>query len=184
MQGSVGDCYLLSAVAALAEDNRRISALFGDTKMNPHGIYMARIMHLGNIREVVVDDYVPVNESGQPLFAKPIGGRQVWIMLLEKCWAKLNGGYGEIVGGLPNEALHAFSGAPTYSVDIPKGADKQEELWRRLAQAQGQGAVMCAATRNSDGVERSGLVRGHAYSVVQFKLGSLRSTNLPSEWSG
>ena len=52
---------MLSAIAALAEDSRRVASLFGDSKINPHGIYMARVMHLGNIREVVVDDYVPVN---------------------------------------------------------------------------------------------------------------------------
>ncbi len=41
-------------------------------------------------------------------------------MILEKCWAKLNGTYGDIVGGLPNEVLHAFTGAPTYYHDVPK----------------------------------------------------------------
>jgi len=34
-------------------------------------------------------------------------------MILEKCWAKLYGSYSSIVGGLPDEVLHAFSGAPT-----------------------------------------------------------------------
>ena len=42
-------------------------------------------------------------------------------MILEKCWAKVFGSYEAIVGinfiylgGLPNEVLHAFSGAPTF----------------------------------------------------------------------
>ena len=63
---------------------------------------MARVMHLGTLKEVVVDDYVPVSDSGEPLFAKPADGRDIWVMILEKCWAKLNGSYGNIVGGLPN----------------------------------------------------------------------------------
>ena len=93
---------------------------------------MARILHKGVLTEVVVDDYVPVNEEGEPLFAKPAGGREIWVMLLEKCWAKLNGSYGDIVGGLPNEVLHAFTGAPTYYRDVPRAAEKQNELWAEM----------------------------------------------------
>ena len=63
---------------------------------------MARILYQGVLREVVVDDYVPVTAQGTPLFAKPAGGNEIWVMILEKCWAKLHGSYGAIVGGLPN----------------------------------------------------------------------------------
>jgi hypothetical protein len=43
--------------------------------MNPHGIYMARVMFRGVLHEVVVDDFIPVNSKNQPVFAKPSGGR-------------------------------------------------------------------------------------------------------------
>jgi hypothetical protein len=36
---------------------------------------MARIMHEGILREVVVDDYFPVKPNGMPVFAKPSGGK-------------------------------------------------------------------------------------------------------------
>lgn len=36
---------------------------------------MARILYNGVLREVVVDDYIPVNQQGDPLFAKPAAGR-------------------------------------------------------------------------------------------------------------
>ena len=36
---------------------------------------MARVLFKGIIREVVVDDFVPVNTHGVPLFAKPSGGK-------------------------------------------------------------------------------------------------------------
>jgi hypothetical protein len=51
---------------------------------------------------------------------------------LEKCWAKLFGSYEAIIGkkiynlgGLPNEVLHAFSGAPTFYHSISN--DKVEQ---------------------------------------------------------
>ena len=62
--------------------------------MNRYGIYMARVMFRGEIREVVVDDYIPVNQQGDPLFARPAAHRQIWVMILEKVWAKLHHSYG------------------------------------------------------------------------------------------
>ena len=61
---------------------------------------MARVMHQGVLKEVIVDDYIPVNQQGDPLFAKPAANREIWVMILEKCWAKLHGSYGAVVGGL------------------------------------------------------------------------------------
>ena len=75
---------------------------------------MARVLYKGILQEILLDDYIPVNQQGEPLFAKPAGGREIWIMILEKCWAKLNGSYAAIVGGLSSEVLRAFSGAPTF----------------------------------------------------------------------
>lgn len=74
LQGSIGDYYFLSAISALAEYDFRIKNIFADLKINPQGIYMARILYQGAIREVVVDDYIPVTAQGTPLFAKPAGG--------------------------------------------------------------------------------------------------------------
>ena len=53
-------------------------------------------------------------------------------MILEKCWAKLFGSYEAIIGiffldlgGLPNEVLHAFSGAPTFYHSITNNKAEQ-----------------------------------------------------------
>ncbi len=89
-QGSRGDGYFLSAVSALAEKDYRLKNLFPELRMSRYGIYMARLMYEGVLREVVVDDYIPVDQQGQPLFAKPAKGKEVWVMILEKCWAKLH----------------------------------------------------------------------------------------------
>ena len=43
IQGSLGDCYFLSAVAALAEVEGRIKSVFGDQKFNPNGIYKVQL---------------------------------------------------------------------------------------------------------------------------------------------
>ena len=43
--------------------------------MNKSGLYMARILHHGVIQEVIVDDFIPVDSKGAPIFAKPSRGK-------------------------------------------------------------------------------------------------------------
>lgn len=59
---------------------------------------MARLLHRGVYQEVVVDDYVPCTPKGELYGAQPAGGNQIWVMILEKCWAKLFGSYEAIDG--------------------------------------------------------------------------------------
>ena len=66
--------------------------------MNENGIYMARVLFKGVYQEVVVDDYFPCSEQGVLLGAQPAGGKEIWVMVIEKAWAKLHGSY-EIIDG-------------------------------------------------------------------------------------
>ena len=75
LQGELGNCYFLSAIAALAQNNYRLKNIFQSLQMNKNGIYMARVLFNGVLQEVVVDDYVPVCKNKKPLFAKPAGGK-------------------------------------------------------------------------------------------------------------
>lgn len=60
---------------------------------------MARVLHKGVLQEVVVDDYFPVSKKdGRLMGANPSGENEVWVMILEKCWAKLYGSYSAIDG--------------------------------------------------------------------------------------
>lgn len=103
MQGGVGDCYFLSAIAGLAERESRIKNIFGDLTYSKNGIYMGRVFHGGVYKEIVVDDYFPISKkTGRPVAAQPADGDEVWVMILEKMWAKLFGSYENIDGGLPN----------------------------------------------------------------------------------
>ena len=50
----------------------------------------------GVYQEVIVDDLFPVlggNNNNLPVYAKLAQGRYIWVMVLEKCWAKLVGSY-------------------------------------------------------------------------------------------
>jgi hypothetical protein len=45
--------------------------MFVSTDVNSSGVYCVRLRIDGVIEEIVVDDYVPVNETGQPIFTPP-----------------------------------------------------------------------------------------------------------------
>ena len=127
---------------------------------------MARILHRGILQEVVVDDLIPVNQKNQPLFAKASGGNEIWVIILEKCWAKLHKSYAAISGGLPHEVLHAFSGAPTFYNSMPRTKEDQDALFQVLLDADRKDSVLCCGTKSDLEIEKKGLVIGHAYTLV------------------
>lgn len=84
--------YFISAVAALARREYRIKSMFASLEMNKWGVYMCRLLFDGVYQEVVVDDRFPVDKFGHPLTAR-FHITDIWVMVLEKCWAKLNTSY-------------------------------------------------------------------------------------------
>ena len=60
---------------------------------SPEGIYAVRLFDDLTQRWcwVVVDDYVPVSEHCTPVMAHSRNGREIWVAILEKAFAKVEG---------------------------------------------------------------------------------------------
>lgn len=72
-----------------------------------------RICNDGEWQAVIVDDCIPCYGSKQgPAFTKGVNN-EIWVLLLEKVWAKINGSYENIESGNCREALRSLTGAPT-----------------------------------------------------------------------
>lgn len=73
--------------------------------------------HKGEIQEVVVDDHIPVDNSLQPIFSKPVEDA-TWMMILEKGRAKLYGNYQKMMSdsGSVNKCMQEMTFAPTESI--------------------------------------------------------------------
>eukprot|EP01060_Flectonema_neradi_P035860 TRINITY_DN670_c1_g1_i4.p1 TRINITY_DN670_c1_g1~~TRINITY_DN670_c1_g1_i4.p1 ORF type:complete len:724 (+),score=135.22 TRINITY_DN670_c1_g1_i4:81-2252(+) len=213
-QGELGDCWLLGAVAAVAEFPENILRIFNRAYRNSggklsrttdarHGIYRLRLNKNGWWTTVIVDTFLPV--SGLvPCFAKNVGQpTELWCSLLEKAFAKLHGSYGSIRGGPPECALQDLTGWPSERMEWD-----DKGLFAKLLSYDQQQFLMTLATSGEDNTnydgggktkgtnmnaeyEKVGLVCGHAYSLIQviesegFQLCQIRNPwGEATQWNG
>ena len=168
IQGNIGDCYFLSALSALTRYQYLIAEKFRTKNFNEEGYYEMIFFIDGEWRIVFVDDYFPFD----PYQKKFVGARphknELWAILLEKAWAKINGGYTNAIGGLFSEAILALTGFPT---EIFKHKSLQREidilgLYRNIEIGYKEGSIMSCGSKDEPIVENYGLSSGHAYSIV------------------
>ena len=80
-------------------------------------MYRVKICKNGEWQEVTVDDYFPCYEEGGPVFSRA-NGNELWVLLLEKAYAKLCGNYYTLRGGFANEGMMDLTGSPTECFDF------------------------------------------------------------------
>lgn len=103
--------------------------MFKTDRMSNEGVYCIEICKNGTWREVVIDDYFPC-DMNEPVFSHA-HGNELWVMLLEKAWAKLHGSYERIEAGLAENVFRDLTGAPAtvhYNDD--------DDLWERMLEAE------------------------------------------------
>lgn len=187
-QGILGVCYLLSALSALAEFPSRLTQIFINTTSNKFGVYGMKIHVKGIPIEIVIDDYIPCygDNKNQPLFSKP-KGKELWVLLAEKIWAKVYKTYVACEAGFMDEALEYLLGTPT-TRHLTSELDL-DEIWDILIMADKKKCVICAAT-NNEVTKDMGLIAGHAYSIISvhslqnYRIIKLRNPWGKFEWNG
>ena len=65
LQGSIGNCWFMSAISAIAEAPGRVENMFLNTSnaVEPKGIYGVNMFALGVPHTIIVDDSIPMYES-------------------------------------------------------------------------------------------------------------------------
>jgi calpain-15 len=205
--GVLGDEWFLSAAALLAERPALIERLFLTKEMNTAGIYKLRLCKNGEWVTVTVDDFIPCYPDGEPIFAK-CHGNELWVMLLEKAYAKLHGNYYLLKGGFVHEALLDLTGCPCVSYDIEdeyvQHFVENGQFWELIKYFDDEGYLLSFSTKGEGRWVDNTLVKpeedldddiaelpkGHAFSVVLVKevmgnyLLNLRSPLQYYEWKG
>ena len=69
------------------------------------------------MRTIVVDDHFPYDpERMDWAFTKPNQTKQIWPLILEKCWAKVFGSYQSIEEGYSGEVFYPFANNPSTTI--------------------------------------------------------------------
>ena len=164
--GFISDCYFVSALGSLCKFPELIDKLFyykEKTKEHIYGIYF----YINGIKKLVLlDDYFPCVGVGFKQFVMSKSEQnEIWIPLIEKGFAKINGNYIRIgSGGTANEVFDVLTEA--FNEEIKIKDNVKEELWEKLIDGEKKGFVMTAGTSGLDYVEDVGLSAGHAYTVL------------------
>ena len=86
---------------------------------------------------ILVDDRIPCDSNGHPVFCRHPDQRTYWGMIIEKAYAKFAGCYEAMQGGTVTQGLEDFTGGVGYKFDlakrekewIPPKGETPERLW-------------------------------------------------------
>jgi len=141
--------------------------MFYTKRYNAAGIFCVHLFINGVKTAVIVDDYFPVHEWGDPAFAHS-KKKELWVNILEKAWAKVHGSYAATEGAMSMScAVSHLSGAPGFEIDVEyvlKSTAGEDGYFKTLRQMLSKQFNLSTGTNSSANKEK-GLVPGHAYTI-------------------
>ena len=180
-QGSLGDCYFVAQLAAQAKTNPgRIKDLIKD---NGDGTYTVSLFLKDPAKpwqrqkkDIVVDGQFP-HSGGSVAYAKPGDrgeqGPELWVMLIEKAFAKHTGSFEGIRGSKTKDGdVFAMMSGEASSSFSPAGVG-EDKMLERLAKAVAEGKAVSFGAKNKDSLDEkgqaeakeAGVVLNHAYAL-------------------
>ena len=147
-QGSLGDCWLLAAMSAIAMRKDLLDqVVFPDQTFGPNydGSFRFKFYHFGEWHEIIIDDYLPCNiRRGKLMFVNSSTKNEFWSPLLEKAYAKWNGSYKALDGGFGVRGLTAFTGGCVETYQLSD--ESPGKITRLLHSAKQKSSILTAST--------------------------------------
>ncbi|MBN2359337.1 MAG: hypothetical protein JXR83_07775 [Deltaproteobacteria bacterium] len=194
LQGKLGDCYFISAVASMAETHpERIRQLFKEEddgtvtvtfKAYDHELECYQDVRVNVDRRFYLDRGLPLYGTSSNTAAK-LDQMPLWFMLLEKAYAVWSGGYDAIRCGYSFEIWEACLGAEGRMIEL---ADcDADAAWSQIERATRNGDPTICDTNpdcyNGISYNGTGLVPGHSYSLLGAeRKGDQRLCRIRNPW--
>ncbi len=202
-QGSLGDCYLIGGMAAVARANPEyIRKLIRD---NGDGTYDVTLYiknknfdPKGTAKTVTIDGRFPSSDKGATAKYARFGdkgpkGQELWTMLIEKAWAVHKGTYTGIEGGHVNDD-GKFAGAIALLTNLEEGyytpgSIGDAKLAQMIRDALDKKMPVACDSKNLDkeapalkaDADKAGVVGNHAYAPETVDVKKL-TIDLQNPW--
>ena len=168
-QGKIGLCYFLCSLASLIKYQKFLSQIFLTKKINNKCYYEIILFINGQFQIVIIDDYIPFLKSkNKPYFSHP-NNNEIWVLLLEKAWAKVNGSYEKIIEGWPSEVLSCFTGFNTTFLINDDYSEEEDTLFYTLENFLNKTdslllvTTKCETKKLEKEMTEKKLIKGHTY---------------------
>ena len=196
IQGELGTCWFLSALALLAEKPFLLLNCIISHKYNPFGVHQVRLCRRGEWIVVNIDDYLPCDKQNQLVFSYG-RKRQFWVPFMEKALAKLYGSYEAVARGACAEGLQTLTGEPCEVMYLQLSSSKADVngvahqigvhdnnpfvIWKKIIVSRKLGYLMTTLCYNEnlrqDTFNKVGLLNRHIYSILDAR--EFESNGLP-----
>ena len=164
MQGAIGDCWFISALAVLATKDHLLKGQYDEKILDDQiidsdenimlstgtfpplfhcfrrkGLFCFRFFKDFAWRYVLIDDRLPCkkirgDEVPKLLYAKCRSENEFWVPLIEKAFAKLHGCYETLVSGFIDDGLVDLTGLVARKIFITQNEMKKRENIEQLWQ--------------------------------------------------
>ena len=110
--------HFFHAVSLMASIPGLIENIFKTKKISTDKCYELYVYINREYQIMIIDDYLPVVKNTKFLrFAKP-NKEEIWLPLLEKAYAKANGGYGSLITCDTSSVFQFFTGVPVERINV------------------------------------------------------------------
>ncbi len=102
---------MISCLVSLSKHPELLRNLIKTKNINKAGVYAINLCVNGTWQDIIVDDWLPT--IGGKLTFGHTSNSSIWLPLIEKAWAKLNGNYDRIINGTVDIAFIHLCGVPS-----------------------------------------------------------------------